>query len=320
MKHVLLFGSFVILIGLFSSCIENATPIRKKIVTVYTDFIGENDSAIYRKFEKETGIEVRLRWIEKDSILTILKKEKYNSRADLLIFQSADFLIQAEKDHLFQVVDKEEINKNISNKYQSNSKNWFALGRNPLIIAYKKSQVFADSIRYYADLARPKWNQQVMASSSPGSGYRSLSMSIRKFKNKEADTILARINRNTHFKKESQSALIEAFYLSQSTLLFTDLASMTFWQQKKKENAKNVGIIIPNQRKKGVFFNITGAGVYRYARHSENAIQLLTFLTSKRAQYQWNAGRNHYPINEVIEPNYWLKQVGTVRGRFYLND
>lgn len=305
---------------MLTSCVENAQPISKKIVTVYTDFIGQNDEAIFRKFKKETGISVRLRCIPKDSILPILQGEKYNSRADLLILQSADFLLEAEKKKLFQSVTSSALQQHVSTKYHSVAHHWYALGKNPLIIAYKKNVVSPDSIRYYADLARKEWQQQVMASSSAGSAFRTLSMSIQKFKNKEADTILTRIRRNTDLAPETHAKLIERFYSSSSSLLFTDLASFTFWQQKNTRTAQQLGIIVPNQRKKGVFFNVTGAGVYRYARHSENAIRLLEFLTSKRAQYQWNAGRNHYPINDVIEPSYALKQVGTVRGRFYLND
>jgi iron(III) transport system substrate-binding protein len=84
--------------------------------------------------------------------------------------------------------------------------------------------------------------------------------------------------------------------------------------------SKSIGVIFPNQTKKGCFYNITGAGIYRYARNPIQARKLVEFLASKRAQYQFAAGRFEYPVVKNINPHYLLDPFGKYRARFVLNN
>jgi iron(III) transport system substrate-binding protein len=93
-------------------------------------------------------------------------------------------------------------------------------------------------------------------------------------------------------------------------------------QQKDTLNKRlyrNIEVIFPSQTQKGTFYNVTGAGIYKYARNPENAKKLLQYLTSKKAQYAFASGRFEFPILSDVKADPRLAQFGNFRGRFIAN-
>ena len=109
----------------------------------------------------------------------------------------------------------------------------------------------------------------------------------------------------------------------QAQMGFIELSSLVKANQRKdslnRAVYKNVGVIFPSQTQKGCFYNITGAGIYRYARNADHARRLLEFMISKRAQYDFASGRAEFPVLDGIDSDPRLEKYGRFRARFVAN-
>ena len=64
-----------------------------------------------------------------------------------------------------------------------------------------------------------------------------------------------------------------------------------------------LAIFWPNQASSGVHVNISGAGITRYARNEQDAIKLLEFLSSEKAQNLFADVNMEYPASPKIKPD-----------------
>ena len=78
-------------------------------------------------------------------------------------------------------------------------------------------------------------------------------------------------------------------------------------------NAAWFTLFFPNQNTNGTHVNISGAGVTKYSKNKENAVKLLEFLVSPKAQSMFAEANYEYPVNKNVEPSELLKSWGTFK-------
>ena len=74
--------------------------------------------------------------------------------------------------------------------------------------------------------------------------------------------------------------------------------------------AEQVKIFYPNQDDRGTHMNITGAGITANAKNLREAIELLEFLTSEKAQREWAQANHEYPIRSDVLASDLLRSWG----------
>jgi len=74
--------------------------------------------------------------------------------------------------------------------------------------------------------------------------------------------------------------------------------------------AESIGIFFPDQDTEGTHINISGAGLTKYGKNKENAIKLVEFLSSEKAQKQFADANSEYPVNPKVEASELLKSWG----------
>ena len=72
---------------------------------------------------------------------------------------------------------------------------------------------------------------------------------------------------------------------------------------KKNAVAEKIGIIFPNQDGRGTHINVSGAGVTKHAKNKEEAVKLIEFLASKKAQKLLTKVNYEFPVNKKVKPN-----------------
>ena len=77
-----------------------------------------------------------------------------------------------------------------------------------------------------------------------------------------------------------------------------------------KDIASKVSVFFPNQKDRGAFLNIIGAGVTRFAPHREDAVALLQYLTSAEGQKTLTDSLFTYPVNNLVSPTEFLQNWG----------
>lgn len=325
-KHTFCFPLLsVLLVGiLLTACVaQDAKPVRHPYVMVYTDCITGADSLLLKQFAKQEHIDVRIRVLERDSILEKIALEKHNSYADLILLHGADQLNKASKKGLWQHFDGEQIDLKIHKSFRSPQHLWVALSKTPLVLIYDDRVLQKDAITTYAQLALPKWTGKVALQAPDASAFQVFRQTMRLMQKEKTAQFMNDLYRQAALPKQGDDQLqIARVQSGQAQLAIVELASLVRASKAKDSTGRNafrhIQPIFPNQQR-GTFVNVTGAGIYRYARNTQHAQLLLEFLASKNAQYAFAAGRYEFPVLEDMQADYRLSRYGTFRSRFYLN-
>lgn len=309
-------------LGLISSCtVQDAELPRQQHITVYTETIGRYDSLIYKKFEKEEHIHVRVRQLDRSEILQRIKTERYNCEADLILLNDYELLSKAVKEDLFRPVKSELLLQNIDPIYRSGQRKWFALSKTPIVLVYHKDRIKRDTIKNYYDLISAKWKGKLAFQAVDDPTLHSFRRTVRLIMKERADSFLLKLSRQSVLPLMGNDIdQIERIRRGDALFALVKLSSLAKQHQLAyagKNKTLVVQPIFPNQRKKGCYITISGGGVYKYSANPGSAIKLLEFLSSKRAQYYYAAGRMHTPLIQGIKSDVLLDSYGKYRGRFY---
>ena len=74
-----------------------------------------------------------------------------------------------------------------------------------------------------------------------------------------------------------------------------------FGRLMEKKVGLPLAIFWPNQQASGVHVNVSGAGVVKYAKHEKEAVALLEWLSSAKAQNLFADVNLEYPVNPAIK-------------------
>ena len=84
-------------------------------------------------------------------------------------------------------------------------------------------------------------------------------------------------------------------------------------KESEKSAAMKMGVFWPNQNGRGAHVNISGAALTRYSKNTDNAIKLIEYLASEKAQ-RWYAETNgEYPVVSSVAVGETLKAWGTFK-------
>lgn len=325
-KHTFCFPLFSILLTgiLLTACVaQDAKPDRHPYVTVYTDCITAADSLLLKQFAKQEHVEVRIRVFSRDSILEKIEGEKYDSYADLILLHGADQLNKASKKGLWQHFDGEKIDQKINKSFRSPQHLWVALSKTPLVLIYDDRVLQKDTITTYTQLLLPKWKGKVALQQQDESTFLVFRQTMRLMQKEKIAQFMHDLYQQTALPlKGDDLAQISRVHSGEAQLAIVELASLVRASETRDSTHKNafrhIQPIFPNQQR-GTFLNVTGAGIYRYARNTQHAQRLLEFLSGKNAQYAFAAGRYEFPVLEGMQADYRLSNYGTFRSRFFLN-
>lgn len=268
------------------------------------------------QFTKETGIEVNLVTGKADTLLKRLEVEGKNTPADILLTVDVARLVRAKEKGLFQVIYSDALEKAIPEYYRDADKQWFGLSLRSRVIVYAPDRVKKEELSSYENLADSKWKNRICIRSSSNVYNQSLvaSMIANDGVEKTEAWATALVKNFARTPKGGDRDQIKAVAAGVCDIAIVNnyyLAGMLESSQKNEVAAANkIRLFWPNQDGRGAHINISGAGILKPAKHKKEAIQLLEYLVSDKAQ-QWYADTNYeYSINPDIESNSILKSWG----------
>lgn len=305
------------------SCAVNDAKVNKvQTLYIFSDFNLKKDSSLFDIFEKKENIKLRFVQVDSDSVLIQLKKGKYNADADLLLLSNYELLKKVQYNKLFLPINSSVLTQNIDPNYRAKNNTWFALSKSPLVVIYNKNVLKKDTLKNYYELIYPKWKNKISFQAYNDFSYKNFVNTYDFLLKEKADSFLYKLNTQNilphsgdDFEQIKRIARINSLF---SVIKLSSLAeSQNSKVKEDKKISKNIGHIFANQRKKGCFITISGAGVYRYAKNPSNAIKLLEFLSSKKAQKIYAHNRFEYPVTKSALVSKFLLPYGKYRGRFY---
>lgn len=310
---------FFCIIG--NSC-ENNTQVVEKTqqVIVYTDHIGENDSLLFSNFEKQQKIKVHLKKFETDSLLSKIHSEAYNSYADLIIIHGIQHLEKAQELKLFRPIPRNLIAPSYPENYIAENYLWIGLSKSPLVIAYSKNVLKKDTLRDFNDLLSAKWEGKITLQEEKSVTLQTLIRSMKSMHYTEAANYLQKLKMKATSTNGTDEDQLRKINAGKSQLGIVELASILRIRNTQKDSLgiskyQQLEAIFPNQAKKGSFYSITGAGIFRYARNTKNAESLLLYLT-QQGQQNFAKGRHEFPVKPNVEIHPALIPYEKFRARF----
>ncbi|PPR50596.1 MAG: Iron uptake protein A1 [Alphaproteobacteria bacterium MarineAlpha5_Bin5] len=271
-------------------------------------------------FTEETGIKTNVIY-SKTGLAQRLKAEGENSPADVILTVDIGRIYIYDDLNLLAPVNSAKLINNIPVYLRSPNNTWFGLSKRARVIAINKNKIKDGDILRIEDLADKKWKGKIC--SRPGSHVYNrgiMASVVAALGEKEAEEWAKKLVNN--FAKRPQGndraqvkaihegecdiALINNYYFGK--LKFSEDPEQRKW-------VDNVKLVFPNQGEndRGAHVNISGGGVVKFSKNKENALALLEFLTSEKAQKLYGEINFEYPVNPKVSPSVELQKWGKFR-------
>ncbi len=258
------------------------------------------------QFTSESGIQVNVISSKADALLKRIENEGQNSPADVLLTTDAGRLHRAKSAGIFTSINSELINRNIPSQYRDAEGEWVGLSvRVRPIMVTEEGKEFG--ISRYEDLAKPQLNGQICVRSSSNIYNQSLVAAMLAVS--EADSLerwaTGVVTNMARTPQGGDRDQIRAAATGQCNVVVANtyyLANMLSNEENTDDfaAANSLSVIWPNQDDRGAHINVSGAGVLKTAPNKDNALKLIEFLASDKAQEMYANVNFEYPAKEDV--------------------
>ncbi len=287
-------------------------------VNVYSQRHYDSDKILFKEFEEKTGIKVNVVTAKAEELVSKLAIEGANTPADVLITADIGNLYDAKVRKLLQPIKSKTLEENIPSNLRDPDNNWFALTKRARVFVYNPKTVNPADLSDYLSLADPKFKNKVITRSSTSAYNKSLLASIVANNGEEKALAFAKglVSNLPYSPKGGDRDQIRAVAAGDADIAIVNtyyLGVMLNSEDKKdSEIAKSLKIFFPAQNTTGTHMNISGGGVTNFASNKENAIKLLEFLSSVKAQEIFAEANQEFPAN----PNAKSSEIVSSWGKF----
>jgi len=208
----------------------------------------------------------------------------------------AGVLWQAAERYIFSKVDSEVLEGNVPSYLKDPENKWFGLSKRARTIVFSSDQFTPDDFSTYEDLADPKWKGKLCLRTSKKVYNRSLIASmIDEYGFDQAKEVVSGwiSNLATEVFSNDTNAL-KAVSSGQCGMTIVNTYYLARLLDDPQYN--NLNLFWANQNDRGVHINISGAGIVKTSKNKENAISLLEYLSSDRAQNFYASANKEYPV------------------------
>jgi iron(III) transport system substrate-binding protein len=309
-----------ILFGLLCACtLATSAVAGEKVVNLYSAQQEHLIRPVLEKFTKKTGIEVQLITGDAAALVTRLQQEGKNTQADALLTADIGNLYQAKSRGLLQVVKSETLEKNIPSHLRDSEGLWYGFTMRTRLLFMRKDEA-KNAPKNYTDLADSKWKSGILVRSSDHVYNQSLLSSIifhqgEREAEKFVKGLVENLARTPQGGDRDQLAALAAGE-GKVAIANSYYYLMLVSNDKTLRNelvAKNVVPVLPNQETTGAHVNIRGGGVAKYAKHKDEAVALLEYLSQEEAQGLFANLNREYPVNIKVKPSPEIKSLGDIK-------
>ncbi len=258
------------------------------------------------QFSESTGLTVNLVTGGASELIKRLEAEGRNTPADLILTTDAGRLHLAKAKDLLQAVDSDSVKNGVPVHLRDEENMWVGLSQRSRVLVFSKERVKAEDLSSYEDLADPKWKGRICVRSSDNIYNQSLLASLIAHHGAEeaenwAKAVVGNMGRAP---KGNDRAQVTAVATGECDIAIVNNYYIGNMVQSSKEAERDavsqVDVFYPNQNDRGSHMNVSGIGITKHSKNTENAKKLIEFLISDQAQ-QWYADKNNeYPVREGI--------------------
>jgi iron(III) transport system substrate-binding protein len=266
-------------------------------------------------FEEETGIETNVVFAKK-GLAERLEREGRNSPADLVMTVDISRLNELVERDLVQGVENDTLEKNIPDNLRHPEGKWYALTTRGRLIFASKERVQEGEITTYEELADDKWNDRICTRSGKHPYNIALfSSMIAHHGEDKAEEWLTGLKDNLARKPQGGDRdQIKAIHAGECDLAIGNsyYYGNMLNDENQREQAEAVRLVFPNADGRGTHINISGIALTNSAPNRDNAIRLMEFLSTPRAQQIYAEANTEYPANPDVKPSGIVAEWGEI--------
>lgn len=284
----------------------------KNSILLYNGQHPQLTSALVKAFERQTGIDVRVRTNDGIVLADQLLQEGKSSSADVYLTENSPELVTLDQHGLLAKVAPSTLAE-VPDRYNAPTGNWVAVARRVSALAYDPTLIPATALpSSILQLAEPSWKGKVGLAPTDSDFAPLVGAIIATYGEKAAANWLAGLKRNGQLY-QSDEAVVAAVNRGD---VATGIVNNYYWFRLRLElgaaGMHSALYYFPN-RDVGSIVNISGAAVLAGAAHASNAQRFLGFLVSKQAQEIIAYGDDYeYPIRPGVAPNSALPALSTI--------
>lgn len=300
-------------IMLLATALTFIASVEAKEVVVYTARNEQLIKPLFDAYTKETGVAVKFITDKEGPLLQKLKAEGAETPADILMTVDAGNLWLAANEGVLQAIDSKTLKTNVPKHLRDPANKWFGLSVRARTIFYNTDKVKPEELSTYEDLASGKFKKRLCLRTSNKVYNQSLvAMMIAEHGEKKTEEIVKGWVANLATDVfPDDTKLLEAIHAG---LCDVGIANTYYYGRLQEKTAGlKVGIFWPNQKKSGVHVNISGAGVTTHSKNKAEAIKLLEWLSSEKAQNLYADVNLEYPVNPKVNADAKVAQWGTFK-------
>ncbi len=258
-------------------------------------------------FTEETGIHVNVVSGKADALLERLINEGINSPADILLTADVGRLIRAREAGVLQPVQSAVVDQVVPAPYRDPDGNWFGLSIRARTIFFARDRVDPAELSTMEALAGDAWRGRICVRSASNIYNQSmLSAMIARIGPSAAQAwaagIVGNMARTPQGGDRDQLRAVAAGEcdVAISNSYYYGRMAAEELGTKDREVAEKVGLFWSDQEGQGTHVNISGAGLTKYAKNSENAIRLIEYLLSEKAQKIYAEEVYEFPVRAGV--------------------
>ncbi|MEP3350335.1 MAG: Fe(3+) ABC transporter substrate-binding protein [Marinomonas sp.] len=287
-------------------------------VNVYSARSEALIAPLLETFSKENNVKVNLITGSADALLSRLQSEGSASPADVFITVDAGRLYRAKEAGVLQSFETAHLDKAVPEHLHDRDGYWYGLSQRARVIFYNPEKVSADSLSTYEDLADPKWKGQICIRSSSNIYNQSLVASMIDAKG-EAATLEWIKGLVANFARPPAGGDTDQIKAAAAGVCNIAVANTYYFgrlgsSDKAEDRAvfEKLNMFWPNQAsgERGAHVNVSGIGITTASKNTDNAKQLIEFLTSTESQEWYAHVNNEYPVVEGVAPPASLAKFG----------
>lgn len=287
----------------------SAAPAHGAEVNVYSSRSHYGSEPAMETFTRKTGIKINTFGGSDHEVFERLRAEGDRTQADVLITVDAGNLWNAARHGLLARVDSPALKASVPPALRDPEGRWFGLTVRARTIMHGTARVRPAELSTYEALGDPRWKNRLCLRTSGYIYNQSLLAAwIKRSGEAKVERVVAGWVRNTPTLINGDTKILEAIAAGQCDVGITN----TYYLARlvHKDPRFPVAPFWADQQGAGTHVNISGAGVTAHARHRDDAVRLLEFLSSVEAQNSFADSNFEYPANPAVKPHEILLRWG----------
>ncbi len=301
-RHAAAFTGVALAIGLAASAASAQT------VNIYSYRQPDLIKPVLDAFTAETGIKTEVLFLDK-GLEERIAAEGVNSPADVILTVDIARLAKTVDAGVTQPLDDATVNANIPTEYRDPAGNWFGLTKRARVVYASKDRV-SDSAITYADLADPKWKGKIcIRSGQHDYNLALISAAIAHWGEARTEEWLKGVKANLARKPDGgdrdQAKAIAAGEcdIALGNTYYVGLMMTNEKDPEQKDWANAIKVVFPTFENGGTHVNVSGVALAKNAPNRDNAVKLIQFLSSEKAQQVYAEQVFEYPVEPGLAPS-----------------